>query len=145
MTMHLLWLWFWFLLFMSLYWLKRAFYMVTGPNPVANSYPQFIQRCWAPLLIRAGLDSLVFWLLFTPGLADKALTSLGWTSFAWAISGVTQFAPFAATFGYTVDSVMDTVVSKVPGLSTLLPQMPGPLPSSPPTDKQVELQKEPKL
>ena len=137
MSVHLVWLWVWFLLGMITYWMKRAFYLVTGPNPVANNYVQFIQRCWIPLIVRSFLDSLVFWALFTPGFADKALNYLGWSNMAWAVSAITQFAVFAAVFGHTVDSVMDLVVSKVPWINGILPQMPGPIHTVSPTDRQI--------
>jgi hypothetical protein len=123
---HLLWLWLWFGAGMFAYWLKRAYYLVTGPNPIANSYHQFLQRCWIPLIVRAFLDSLVFWALFTPGFADKALDILGWSTFSWVVSMVTQFAVFAAVFGHSVDSVMDFAVSKIPWIKDQVPQMPGP-------------------
>lgn len=114
-----------------MYWLKRAYYLVTGPNSVANTYGEFWRRCWIPLVVRFFLDSLVFWALFTPGFTDKALAYLGWANFAWAVGMVTQFAVFAAVFGHTVDSAMDFVVSKVPWVKDTLPQMPGPLPPTP--------------
>lgn len=127
MHKHLLWLWLWFSIGMFTYWLKRAYYLVTGPNPVANTYAQFWQRCWIPLLVRAFIDSLAFWALFTPGFADAALSKLGWTSFSWVVTMVTQFAVFAAVFGHTADSVIDMAVSKLPLLKDWLPQMPPPL------------------
>jgi hypothetical protein len=126
-----LWLWGWFATGMMLYWLKRAYYLVTGPNPIANSYVQFVQRCWIPLLVRAFLDSLIFWALFTPGFADKALKYLGWENAAWMVMMVTQFAVFAAVFGHTVDSLMDFAVSKIPFFRDQIPQMPAPLAVAP--------------
>lgn len=131
MYKHEFWLWFWFFIGMMMYMLKRSYYLVTGPNPVANSYLQFIQRCWIPLLVRGFLDSIAFWALFTPGMADKALDAVGWPSASWAMSMVTQFAFAAALFGHVVDSVMDFAVSKLPYLKDALPQMPGPLPKPP--------------
>lgn len=110
-----------------MYWLKRAYYLVTGPNPIANTYRQFWQRCWIPLLIRFFLDSLLFWALFTPGFTDKALKYIGWENMSWVVMMVTQFAVFAAAFGHTVDSVMDFAVSKIPWVKDILPQMPPPL------------------
>jgi len=124
---HLLWLWLWFTLGMLSYWLKRAYFLVTGPNPVANNYTQFIQRCWIPLVVRAFIDSLIFWALFTPGFVEKALDAVGWTCYAWVITSVTQFAVFAAMFGHTVDSVVDLLVTKIPWVKDVLPQMPGPI------------------
>jgi hypothetical protein len=127
MSKHELWLWGWFIVGMLTYMLKRAYYLVTGSNPIANNYKQFVQRCWIPLLVRGFLESLLFWALFTPGFADKALAYFGWTNFAWAVSMVTQFAVFAAAFGHMVDSVTDFLVSKVPFVKDILPQMPPPL------------------
>lgn len=128
---HLFWLWLWFFVGMFTYWMKRAYYLVTGPNPIASTYRQWWQRCWIPLLVRGFLDSLVFWALFTPGFADRILGYLGWTNFAWAVSMVTQFAVFAAVFGHAVDSVLDFAVSKIPWVKDILPQMPGPLAATP--------------
>jgi hypothetical protein len=133
---HELWLWLWFGIGAAFYWLKRAYYLVTGPNPVANNYRQFIERCWIPLMVRAFLDSLTFWMLFTPGVADRFLATLGWSNFSWAVSMVTQFAVFAAVFGHTVDSIMDVAVSKIPFIKDVLPQMPGPLVSPPSSPQQ---------
>ena len=124
---HEIWLWTWFLIGMLTYWLKRAYYLVTGPNPVASTYGQFAQRCWIPLVVRGFLESLVFWVMFTPGIADKLLAAAGWTSYGWAVQMITQVAPVAAVFGHAMDSVMDMAVSKIPFINTLLPQMPGPL------------------
>lgn len=135
MTMHTLWLWSWFLVGMATYWLKRAYYLVTGPNPIATTYRQFWQRCWIPLLVRGFIDSLAYWVLFTPGMADRALAYFGWSGYSWMVAMTTQVAPFAAIFGHAIDSVMDFVVSKVPLINTFLPQMPGPLPQQAPPDK----------
>lgn len=131
---HELWLWLWFYIGMVLYMLKRAYYLVTGPNPIANTYGQFIQRCWIPLVVRGFLDSLIFWLLFTPGIVDKALAYLGWASYGWAVALITQFAPVAAAFGHLIDSALDFLVSKIPFVKDVLPQMPGPLRTPPAGD-----------
>lgn len=133
MPKHLLWLWLWFSIGMVTYWLKRAYYLVTGPNPIANTYAEFFQRCWIPLLVRAFLDSMVFWALFTPGFIDGALDRLGWASFAWAVRMATTTGFAAALFGHAIDSIVDTAVSKVPGIKDVLPQMPGPLKQVPVT------------
>jgi hypothetical protein len=131
---HLLWLWCWFFVGALMYWLKRAYYLVTGPNPIANTYAQFWQRCWIPLLVRFFIDSLIFWALFTPGFADKALKYLStlpgmgfMDNMSWVVMMVTQFAVFAAAFGHTVDSAADFGVSKIPWIKDVLPQMPPPL------------------
>jgi hypothetical protein len=131
MVWHLVWVWVWFLLGMLSYWLKRAYFLVTGPNSIANSYKQFVQRCWVPLVVRGFLESLIFWVLFTPGIADRMLAYFGWTSYGWAVGLITQVAPVAAFFGHAMDSIADMAVSKIPFINTILPQMPGPVISKP--------------
>lgn len=130
-SLHLVWLWLWFGIGMVLYMAKRAYYLVTGPNPIASTYTQFLQRCWLPLLIRAVIDSVIFWMCFNPTLLTAGLNYLGWEKFAGVSGLITQFAPVAFFFGHTVDSLMDTAISKIPGLNNFLPQMPGPLPPTP--------------
>lgn len=125
---HEIWLWLWFFVGAGIYWLKRAYYLVTGPSPVANTYAQFVQRCWIPLLVRTAVDSAFFWLLFTPGVADKGLEKLGWTNWSWVVMMITQFAAFAFCFGMTVDVGADFALSKIPLIKDWLPQMPSPLP-----------------
>lgn len=127
MNSHLLWLWAWYGIGAFMYWLKRAYYMVSPPNPVATNYRHFIQRAWAPLLVRFFADSLAFWALFTPGFADKLLAYYGWTTAASALGMVTQYAVFSGVFGFVVDSIMDTALSKTPFIKDVLPQMPGPM------------------
>ena len=127
-SLHLVWLWLWFLIGMGLYMLKRAYYLVTGPNPIASTYSQFIRRCWIPLLVRGSIDSVLFWICFNPTLLTSGLNYLGWTNFAGVIGTITQFAPMSFFAGHTIDSFADTAISKIPGLSNFLPQMPGPLP-----------------
>ena len=128
---HLVWLWLWFEIGVILYIAKRAYYLVTGPNPVASTYRQFMQRCWLPLLIRTIIDSVIFWVCFNHALASDALQYLGWQRFSWVVGLLTQFAPVAFFFGHTVDSLMDLAVSKLPWLKNFLPQMPGPLAPTP--------------
>jgi hypothetical protein len=134
---HLVWLWLWFLIGIGLYMLKRAYYMVTGPNPIANSYSQFVERCWIPLLVRSFIDSVVFWAAFNPSLLTSGLNYLGWSSFSGVVGMVTQFAPMAFFFGMGIDSIIDFAVSKISWLNNWLPQMPGPLPTKSPTDAQA--------
>lgn len=124
---HEFWLWTWFLIGMGTYWLKRAYYGINPPSPVATGFGNYIQRSWAPLFIRSLLDSLAFWLLFTPGVTDKALDAMGWTNDAWVVMMITQFAPCAALFGFVVDSIVDFAVTKIPFVKDVLPQMPGPI------------------
>jgi hypothetical protein len=128
MNWHEVWVWAWFLLGMFTYWLKRAYYGINPPNPVATGYRNYVQRAWAPLLVRAFLESLIFWIMFTPGLADRGLAALGWNSYGWAIQVFTTIAPAAAVLGHAADSVMDMAVSKIPFVKDILPQMPGALP-----------------
>jgi hypothetical protein len=124
---HEFFLWMWYFVGAFFYWLKRAYYGINPPNPVATGYWHYVQRSFVPLLIRFAAGSAIFWALFTPGAADHALSGIGLTNWAWALSMVTQFAVFAAMFGFTVDGGLDIFISKTPGVKTLLPQMPGPL------------------
>ena len=135
---HEIWLWLWFFIGAAMYWLKRAYYLVTGPNPIATSYPQFVKRCWIPLLVRFFVDSLFFWMLFTPNFGVQFLTFMGWTRFAWVVSLVIGYAVFSAAFGFMVDTAADFAISKIPFVKDVLPQMPGPLPTKSPTDAQAE-------
>jgi len=121
------WLWLWFFVGCFFYWLKRAYYGINPPNPVATSYAHYVQRAGVPLSIRFFLDSLIFWMMFTPGLADKGLAYLGWQRALWAVTMATQLGPFAATFGFCVDGVVDIAISKIPVVKDILPQMPGPI------------------
>lgn len=131
MNLHLVWLWIWFFVGAATYWLKRAYYLVTGPNPVANTYGEFIRRCWIPILVRAFIDAMTYWMLFFPGPVEHVITYLGWQSYDWAVHLVTQFAPFSAIFGHAIDSVVDFGVSKVPFVKDWLPQMPPPIKTGP--------------
>lgn len=124
---HEVWLWFWFFVGALFYWLKRAYYGINPPNPVATSYTHYIQRAGVPLAIRFFADSVIFWMLFTPGVADKGLSALGWEKLAWGVSMVTQFAVFSTTFGFFVDGIADIAISKIPWIKDVLPQMPGPM------------------
>jgi hypothetical protein len=124
--LSLVWLWSWFIVGEMAYWLKRAYYLVTGPNPVANTYSQFLQRCWAPLLVRGIAGAGVYWLTFYPELLSGAMKLVGWhTEFH---SPIPHYAVVALFFGLGIDNVLDFVVSKVPYLKDWLPQMPPPLP-----------------
>lgn len=128
---HSVWLWSWFIIGMATYWLKRAYYLVTGPNPVASTYKQFVQRCWIPLLVRSFFDAIAYWILFIPGMATKVVTYFGYPDYEWAMIMVTNVAPIAALFGHAIDSIMDFAVSKIPFVKDYIPQMPGPLPKPP--------------
>lgn len=143
MNHHLMWLWTWYVIGNLFFWLKRAYFMINPPNPVANNYRHFIERAWAPLLVRFFFDSMVFWSLFTPGFADKALAYVGWSRASEAIGMVTKFAVFSAVFGFTADSIMDVALSKIPVVRDILPQMPGPLSANVnPTDQKLTEAKE---
>lgn len=127
MNTHEVWLWLWFFVGTLTYWMKRAYYLVTGPNPIANTYPQFVQRCWIPILVRAFIDAMAYWVLFIPGMGDKLLAYFGYSGWQWVTTSVTQFAPVAAIFGHTIDSVVDFLVTKIPYVKDVIPQMPPPL------------------
>lgn len=128
MNWHQIAVWAAFFVGVALYILKRAYYLVKGPNPVANTYAEFFQKCWIPLLIRTAEDTVVFGIFFIPEALAAALQWLGWTNWASALRMITQYVIFAGAFGMAVDSVVDFLVTKIPGLKDWQPQMPGPLP-----------------
>jgi hypothetical protein len=129
------WLWFWFSVGMVVYMLKRAYYLVTGPNPIAKSYTQFWQRCWIPLLVRAAVDAGIYWISFYPDLFNYLLKLTPWQ--AQLHSPIPQFGVVAFFFGMGIDSIVDFAVSKIPWLNSWMPQMPGPLPTLSPTDEEA--------
>ena len=124
----LVWLWAWFVVGELVYILKRAYYLISGPNPIANNPSQFIRRCWAPLLVRGIAGAGVYWLTFYPELLTDAinLTGLNWQIH----SAIPHYAVVALFFGMGIDSILDFATSKIPYLKDWLPQMPGPLPTA---------------
>lgn len=119
------WLWWWFLFGMAVYMLKRAYYLVTGPNPVASNYTQFAERCWIPLLVRAVVDSGIYWLTFYPDLANPVIKYFG---FSFELhSPLPHYGVVSLFFGLGVDSLVDFAVTKIPYVKDWLPQMPPPL------------------
>lgn len=128
---HQQWLWMWMTVGASLYWIKRAFYMITGPTAAASTIPQFIRVAGVPILFRWAVDSGLFWVLFSQQLVSQGLKAMGWSTWAWAAMMVTQFAPMAFFFGLGVDPMVDwfipTVIGRVPFLKDWWPQMPAPL------------------
>lgn len=125
MNWNLVWLWWWFLFGMGVYMLKRAYYLVTGPNPVANNYTQFLQKCWIPLFVRAVVDSGFYWATFYPDLVNPVLKYFN-ISFELH-SPLPHYGLVALFFGLGVDSLVDFLVTKIPFLKDWLPQMPPPL------------------
>ena len=117
--------WGWFLLGMSVYMLKRAYYLVKGPNPIANTYGQFVQVAWIPLVVRAVVDSGLYWLTFYPNLLTPLLKYVGWN--IEVQYSLLHLGPATLFFGMGVDSVVDFLVSKIPFVRDFLPQMPPPL------------------
>lgn len=132
---HELFLWIWFGVGAMAYVVKRAFYLITGPNPVANSIGQFIKVAGVPIGFRLLVDSGIFWLIFTPQAAVALLKYFGWDVSASVLADVTNYAVFALFFGLGVDPLVDwaipTLVGKLPGFKDWWPQMPGPLPKVP--------------
>jgi hypothetical protein len=123
----LIWLWFFFGLGSAVYVLKRAYYLVTGPNPVANNYTEFFKRCWIPLLVRQALDSGLYWLTFYPDMFNWVVNKVGYQIH----SPIPHYAVVAFFFGMGIDSMVDFLVSKIPWVKDWLPQMPPPLPKAP--------------
>ena len=128
MNWHYGYVWAAFLIGMMAYWFKRAYYGINPPNPIANGYVHWLQRSAVPLVVRALLDSAIFWLMFMPGYVDKILGAVGWSEYEWALTGVVHVPPLAFFLGYAIDSLVDMGVSKIPFINSFLPQMPGPLP-----------------
>ncbi len=126
MNMHLLWLWLWYVIGILVYMLKRAYYLVTGPNPVATSYTEFIQKCWIPLLVRAVVDSGLFWLMFYPEILNPLLTFVG-INFQLNFTLMNMPGPVTLFVGLGIDSIVDFGISKIPYLKDWLPQMPPPI------------------
>lgn len=134
MQHHLYWLWFWFFVGAVTYWVKRGFYLITGPNPVAENVEQFIKVAGVPLGFRFVVDSGVYWAFFSPEIVQNGFGFLGWTHASWVISIVTQFGVCALFFGLFVDSLVDlgigTLFPKIPLLKDWWPQMPSALPKN---------------
>ena len=126
MITHELWLWLCFLFGMGIYMLKRAYYLVKGPNPVANTYKQFIEVCWIPLLVRGVVDSGLFWASFYPDILNPVA---GWFGLTWKLhSPMSELPAVVALFvGLAMDSIVDFAVTKIPYVKDWLPQMPPPL------------------
>jgi len=130
MNKHQIWLWLWFSIGMALYMLKRAYYLVTGPNPVASTYVDFFRVAWIPLLVRTAVDAGIYWMTFYPDLLNGAIKLTGWDY--QLHSPMPQYAVVALFFGLGVDSAVDFLVTKIPYLKDFLPQMPPPMPTPPP-------------
>lgn len=135
-THHHLWLWLWFGVGVVVYMVKRAFYLITGPNPVAVGVGSFLKVAGVPLLFRMVVDSGLYWACFAPELLQSGFRYMGWESAAGVVAVVTQFAVAALFFGLGIDPLVDwvipTVVGRIPFLKDFWPQMPGPM--KPPCD-----------
>ncbi len=116
----------WYVIGILVYMLKRAYYLVTGPNPVATSYTEFIQKCWIPLLVRAVVDSGLFWLMFYPEILNPLLTFVG-INFQLNFTLMNMPGPVTLFVGLGIDSIVDFGISKIPYLKDWLPQMPPPI------------------
>ncbi|SRR5258708_3913163 len=131
MVHHHLWLWLWFLVGAFAYINKRAFYMITGPNPVANNVKQYISVAGIPIAFRLLVDSGIYWACFAPEVLQSGLTFFNLQKAAGVVAIVTQFAVVALFFGLAIDPLVDwafpTVIGKIPFLKDWWPQMPGPV------------------
>lgn len=124
----LMWLWLWFIIGELIYWLKRGYYLINGPNPIANNFNQFIDRCWPPLLVRGVVGAGVYWATFYPEIVSDTLNFFHWN--LQFHSPLPHYAVVALFFGLGVDNGLDFALSKIPYLKDWLPQMPAPLPKS---------------
>jgi len=131
MDHHHLWLWMWFFFGALTYMVKRAFYLIVGPNPVAHNIGSFLKVAGVPLVFRFIVDSGIYWICFAPEVLQSALKWFGWESAATAIAVMTQYAPVALFFGLAVDPMVDwaipTVIGRIPFFKDFWPQMPGPI------------------
>jgi hypothetical protein len=121
-----MWLWAWFGFGMVIYMLKRAYFLVKGPNPVARTYREFLEKCWIPLLVRAVVDSGIFWATFYPEIFNPIVAKFG---LSWQLHSPMSVMPepVALFVGLGIDSVVDFAVTKIPFVKDWLPQMPPPL------------------
>jgi hypothetical protein len=137
MNQHL-WLWLWFGIGAIAYVVKRAYYMITGPNRAANSAAQYVRVAGVPVGFRLLVDSAIYWLCFSPDILQAGLQYIGWGKTAEVVAVVTTYAPCALFFGLFVDAIMDfvipVVIGKLPFLKDWWPQMPGPLQVQAPPD-----------
>lgn len=122
---HLSWLWFWFIFGELTYVLKRAYFLVTGPNPIATNYGEFIARAWPALIVRGVVGAGIYWLTFYPEVMSDIVSYYGWNIHFH--SPLPQYAVVALFFGLFVDFGLDFIFLKIPGLKDWLPQMPAPL------------------
>jgi len=131
MVHHHLWLWLWFIIGALAYITKRAFYMITGPNPVANNVEQYVRVAGVPIAFRLLVDSGIYWACFTPQVLQDGLAYFSLQTAAGVVAVVTQFAVVALFFGLAIDPLVDwifpTVIGKIPFLKDWWPQMPGPV------------------
>ena len=135
--MHILLVCLCFALGITAYWYKRAYYGINPPQPVATGYIDWLKRSSAPLIVRALVDIMLFWLFFIPGYVDKLLGYLGWSEYEWVIVPVIHVPPLAFFLGLSIDSLVDVGISKIPILRDWLPQMPGPLPQKAVVEAQL--------
>ena len=136
--LHQVFLWFWFIFGALVYMVKRAYYLIKGPNPVATGVEDFVKVAGIPLGFRLVVDSGIYWACFAPEVLQSALAFFGWQAAAGTIAVVTKFSVFALFFGLGIDPLVDwvigTVVGKLPFLKDFWPQMPPALPQQAPVD-----------
>lgn len=127
---NIFWMWLWFLCGAMVYIGKRAFYMITGPSPVATGVISYIKVAGIPIAFRLFAESIFYWMLFNPAIAQSALSYFGWEQAASGIAVITKYAPVSALLGLSIDSMADwaipTIIGKIPFLKDWWPQMPGP-------------------
>ena len=110
-----------------LWWLNKADDRARGSDPNVTKWWQYFTAYWIPLLTRALAGLALFSLVFKVEVLSKLLALTGLESWAETASLVTQFAPMAGAFGFSVDPVLEKVLAKLaPVLPFNLPVIPEP-------------------
>lgn len=109
------WLWFWAGQLIHL--LKAANQGVSDPAHKVGGYKEFIKVYWPNIVVRTFLCMVAFELwVEKPEFLTFLLEKVGFTVTTIPLGKATS-----AIFGFFSDSLMDWVVSKIPGLQGALP------------------------
>jgi hypothetical protein len=118
-NMHMLWLWGWYIVGGLAGMFKRAYFKVEGPDTAVPTYRAYFGRYWPPLLFRALAGAAVYWLTFTPELLSSIIK---WVGLNYEVPVLPGYGVVALIAGLAIDSVLDMITTKVPGLQGQIPQ-----------------------